>query len=62
LPGQTAVSAHLLVDRIALLPLILRQARRVLARDFGIDNVTLQPEWLQHRRPEATIALREVRS
>jgi cobalt-zinc-cadmium efflux system protein len=61
-PGRNAVSAHLLVDRIERWPQILREARRVLAREFGIDHVTLQPEWLRARRPEQTIALREVPS
>jgi cobalt-zinc-cadmium efflux system protein len=60
-PGRNAVSAHLLVDRIERWPRILREARRVLARDFGIDHVTLQPEWLRAHQPEETIALRELR-
>ena len=59
-PGRNAVSAHLLVDRIERWPQILREARRVLARDFGIDHVTLQPEWLRARGSEGTIALREL--
>jgi len=59
-PGRNAVSAHLLVDRIERWPQILREARQVLARDFGIDHVTLQPEWLRARRTEETIALREL--
>jgi cobalt-zinc-cadmium efflux system protein len=58
-PGRNAVSAHVLVDRIERWPRILREARRVLARDFGIDHVTLQPEWLRARESEQTIALRE---
>jgi cobalt-zinc-cadmium efflux system protein len=60
-PGRNAVSAHLLVDRIEHWPRILREARRVLARDFGIDHVTLQPEWLRNHGSEETIALRELR-
>ena len=60
-PGRHAMSAHLLVDRIDRWPQILREARRVLARDFGIDHVTLQPEWLPTRQTEGTIALRELR-
>jgi cobalt-zinc-cadmium efflux system protein len=60
-PGRNAVSAHLLVERIERWPLILREARRMLAHDFGIDHVTLQPEWLRARRAEETIALRELR-
>jgi cobalt-zinc-cadmium efflux system protein len=59
-PGRNAVSAHLLVDRIERWPLILREARHVLARDFGIDHVTLQPEWLRARRAGQTISLREL--
>jgi cobalt-zinc-cadmium efflux system protein len=60
-PGRHAVSAHLLVDRIERWPHILREARTVLARDFGIDHVTLQPEWLPVRDAKETIALRELR-
>jgi cobalt-zinc-cadmium efflux system protein len=54
------VSAHLLVDRIERWPLILREARTVLARDFGVDHVTLQPEWLRARPTGQTITLREL--
>ncbi len=46
-PGRNAVSAHLLVDHLDQWPVILRRAREVLARGFGIDHVTLQPEWLR---------------
>lgn len=46
-PGRSALSAHLLVDDVARWPAILRRARIVLKRDFGIDHVTLQPEWLR---------------
>jgi len=60
-PGRNAVSAHVLVDRIERWPHVLREARRVLARDFGIDHVTLQPEWLRSRGPDQMIALRETR-
>jgi cobalt-zinc-cadmium efflux system protein len=60
-PGRNAVSAHVLVDRIERWPHVLREARRVLARDFGVDHVTLQPEWLRSRGPDQMIALRETR-
>ncbi len=60
-PGHNAVSAHVLVDRIERWPRILSEARQVLARDFGIDHVTLQPEWLPARESEQTIAVREQR-
>ena len=60
-PGRNAVSAHVLVERIERWPHVLREARRVLARDFGINHVTLQPEWLRSRGSDQTIALRETR-
>jgi cobalt-zinc-cadmium efflux system protein len=60
MPGRNAVSAHLLVDRIERWPHILREARGLLARDFGIDHVTLQPEWLPARRPGVSIELHQV--
>ena len=49
-PGRSALSAHVLVSDIETWPVILHQARHVLKRDFSIDHVTLQPEWL-HREP-----------
>src|SRR5258708_5383239 len=60
-PGRNAVSTHLLVDQIESWPGILLEARRVLARDFGIDHGPLQPDWLRAHAPEETIALRELR-
>jgi cobalt-zinc-cadmium efflux system protein len=46
-PGRGALSAHVLVEDIAQWPVVLRAARGMLQKDFGIDHVTLQPEWLQ---------------
>jgi len=60
-PGRNAVSAHVLIDRIERWPRILHEARNVLASDFGIDHVTLQPEWLPAHGSRETIALRELR-
>jgi len=60
-PGRHAVSAHLLVERIERWPQILLEARQLLTRDFGIDHVTLQPEWLRVRPSGETIAVRELR-
>jgi len=60
-PGRTAVSAHVLVDQMERWPRILHDARSMLARDFGIDHVTLQLECLPPRGADETIALREVR-
>jgi cobalt-zinc-cadmium efflux system protein len=60
-PGRNAVSAHVVIDRIEPWPRILNEARNVLARDFGIDHVTLQPEWLRVHGSGETIALRELR-
>lgn len=57
-PGRGALSAHVLVDDIARWPAILRQAREILTRDFGIDHVTLQPEWLRSDPPAAAIPVK----
>ena len=46
-PGRTALSAHVQVEDIERWPVILHRARHALAQDFGIDHVTLQPEWPQ---------------
>jgi cobalt-zinc-cadmium efflux system protein len=43
-PGQGAVSAHLLVDQMEHWPSILTQARKMLLQSHGIGHVTLQPE------------------
>ena len=50
-PGRGAVSAHVLVDDIEHWPAILHHARRVLTHEFGIDHITLQPEWLRRDAP-----------
>jgi len=43
---RVALSAHLtLADGLAW-PRVLASAQRMLAHDFGIDHVTLQPAWL----------------
>lgn len=57
-PGRSALSAHVLVDDIERWPVILHQARLVLRRDFEIDHITLQPEWL--RREPGVIAIRRA--
>ena len=46
-----------LVEDIARWPAILRQSRQLLRGRFGIDHVTLQPEWLNGKRA-ARIAIR----
>jgi cobalt-zinc-cadmium efflux system protein len=51
-PGRSALSAHVLVDDIERWPVILHQVRHLMRRDFGIDHITMQPEWL--RREEDT--------
>lgn len=57
-PGRGAMSAHVLVDDIERWPVILHQARLVLKRDFHIDHITLQPEWLRKDPPERAISVR----
>ena len=58
-PGRSALSAHVLVDDIERWPVILHQARHLMRRDFGIDHITMQPEWL--RRDEGERARVPVR-
>jgi cobalt-zinc-cadmium efflux system protein len=58
-PGKSALSAHVLVGDIERWPVILHQVRHVMKRDFGIDHITLQPEWL--RRDEEVRARVPVR-
>ena len=42
---RVALSAHVALDDAAAWPRVLAAARGMLARDFGIDHVTLQPAW-----------------
>ena len=56
-PGRSALSAHVLVEDIERWPVILHRARHLLRRDFGIDHVTLQPEWLRDQPGAPTIRL-----
>jgi cobalt-zinc-cadmium efflux system protein len=54
-PGRSALSAHVLVDDIDDWPAVLLRARRLLAEEFHIDHITLQPEWLRKDRPTHVI-------
>ena len=56
-PGHSAVSAHVLIDRIERWPAILHQARQRLKNDYQIDHVTLQPEWLGRGSTSASIPI-----
>ena len=56
-PGQSAVSAHVLIDRIERWPAILLQARQRLKQDYEIDHVTLQPEWFGRASASASIPI-----
>ena len=56
-PGKSALSAHVLVDDIERWPVILHQARLVLRRDFAIDHITLQPEWLRREPPARAVVM-----
>ncbi len=42
---RAALSAHVTLVAAAAWPRALASAQRLLARDFGIDHVTLQPTW-----------------
>lgn len=59
-PGRSALSAHILVDDIERWPVVLHQARYILRRDFQIDHITLQPEWLRPEPPAEAIPLRQT--
>jgi cobalt-zinc-cadmium efflux system protein len=59
-PGRGALSAHVLVDDIERWPVILHQVRHVMRRDFGIDHITLQPEWLRRDAPAPAVAVKPV--
>jgi cobalt-zinc-cadmium efflux system protein len=43
---RVALSAHLTLADGPAWPRVLASAQRMLAHDFGIDHVTLQPTWL----------------
>ena len=42
---RVALSAHVVLTDGAAWPRVLAAAQRMLARDFGIEHVTLQPAW-----------------
>ena len=44
--GRRALSAHLLLREVDAWPRVLKESRTMLQGSFGIDHVTLQPEWL----------------
>ncbi len=44
--GRKALSAHVLLGDVDAWPPALRAARGLLLERFGIDHVTLQPEWM----------------
>jgi cobalt-zinc-cadmium efflux system protein len=56
-PGKSALSAHVLVDDIERWPVILHQARFILRRDFHIDHITLQAEWLRREPPARAVVM-----
>jgi len=58
-PGRSALSAHVLVDDIERWPVILHQVRYLMRRDFAIDHITLQPEWLR-RDARAQVPVKPV--
>jgi len=57
-PGRHALSAHVLVDDIERWPVILHQVRHLMKRDFGIDHLTMQPEWLRREAPAPSLPLK----
>jgi cobalt-zinc-cadmium efflux system protein len=59
-PGRGALSAHVLVDDIERWPVILHQVRHLMRRDFGIDHITLQPEWLRRGAPAPSVLVKPL--
>ncbi len=57
-PGRSALSAHVLVDDFERWPVILHLVRFLMRRDFGIDHITLQPEWLRHDAVAAKVPVK----
>ena len=55
---RRALSAHLLLRDVEVWPRVLTAARVALRERFGIDHVTLQPEWLPAYRAGRVIALK----
>ena len=51
---RRALSAHLLLREANAWPAVLKSARSTLQGSFGIDHVTLQPEWLGTRAAPAS--------
>jgi cobalt-zinc-cadmium efflux system protein len=45
-PGQYSVTAHVTIDTYQHWPIILDEIRKTVKERFGIDHVTLQPEWI----------------
>jgi cobalt-zinc-cadmium efflux system protein len=43
--NRAALSAHVLIDEPSAWPQTLSAAQRMLAQRFGIDHVTIQPDW-----------------
>lgn len=44
-PGQYSITAHVTIDSYQNWPVILDSIRKNVKTRFGIDHVTLQPEW-----------------
>lgn len=53
--GMDAMSCHLVVDDVSIGSQLLRQARSLLKKDFGIDHATIQIEDEASRTEEVTL-------
>lgn len=56
--GRRALSAHVLLRDVEAWPRVLGAARAELRSRYGIDHVTLQPEWLPAHRAGRVIPLK----
>lgn len=59
---RSALSAHLVIDHADSWPRLLAATQAMLAKDFGIDHVTLQPAWMTTPPPGKVIPLAALES
>ncbi|WP_374358346.1 cation diffusion facilitator family transporter [Chitinimonas sp.] len=57
---RIALSAHLVIDDAQHWPRLLASTQSLLAKDFGIDHVTLQPAWSLHAPKGKVIPLAAI--
>ncbi|WP_460535140.1 cation diffusion facilitator family transporter [Chitinimonas naiadis] len=61
-PDRVAMSAHVVIDNPELWPRLLAATQTLLAKEYQIDHVTLQPSWLGQIPQGKVIPLTSVAS